>query len=257
MDLPSKRSEPYKPKRFWWARFRLFVKSQLSRFPLVETPVIRIWRSGKFLLWKCKSKLATLTGNYSSRIDVDKVYWVSPQRIIYCSLREFNIHDFKGRIIGGDWDYREKRFEDLDVYVALKQVCLEDKDWSETIFYQRVLERLGDGHILWGCKNKQDLDQRCQDLKLLFHKIREEGYKSQRELLPEHKDYPMRAEDEVTVSIGRYGDMLFSDGAHRLAIAKLLGIEKIPVKIAVRHPEWVRFREERTQPAKQEAEVID
>lgn len=55
---------------------------------------------------------------------------------------------------------------------------------------------------------------------------------------------PLKAEDEVTVSIGRHGDLLFSDGAHRLAIAKLLGIQEIPVKIAVRHPEWIRFRRE-------------
>ncbi|EKE14795.1 MAG: hypothetical protein ACD_12C00296G0001, partial [uncultured bacterium] len=36
--------------------------------------------------------------------------------------------------------------------------------------------------------------------------------------------------------------MLFCNCAHRLAIAKLLGLEKIPIKIVARHPEWIDFR---------------
>lgn len=257
MSLPSRR-EPYKPKKFRWIRAKFLAKSQLDRFPLIEALVIRIWRTGKWLFWKCRWKLVTLTSTYSREIEVDKVYWVSPQRIIYSSLQEFNIYDFKGRIIGGDWDRLEKKFEDLDVYIAFKQVCLEGKDWSETVFYQRVLDELNRGHILWGCKDQSDLDQRCQDLESLFHRIKRGGYKSQRELLLSQKvSDPLQAEEEVTVNIGRDGDLLFSDGAHRLAIAKLLGIQKIPVKIAVRHPEWVRFRKNGGQPARQEAEIID
>lgn len=253
MSLPSKRSEPYRPKKFWWARVRLFARSQLNRFPLIEAPVIRVWRTGKLLFLKCRWKLVTLTDTSSREVDVDKTYWVSSQRIVHSSLQEFNVHDFKGRVIGGDWDRLEKRFEDLDVHIALKQVCLEGKDWTETIFYQRVLDELNGGHVLWNCKDKSDFDQRCKELELLFQKIRQEGYKSQRELLLSQQIHnPLQAEEEVTVSIGRHGDLLFSDGAHRLAIAKLLGIPKIPVKIAVRHPEWMRFRKELLLYAKEE-----
>jgi len=48
----------------------------------------------------------------------------------------------------------------------------------------------------------------------------------------------------VTVNIGRYGEFLFSDGRHRLAIAKILRLPKIPVVVAWRHREWALFREE-------------
>lgn len=54
----------------------------------------------------------------------------------------------------------------------------------------------------------------------------------------------MKLGDEVTVSIGRYGDLFFNDGAHRLTVAKLLDVQKIPVKVSVRHPEWMKFRKE-------------
>lgn len=249
MSFPSRRSEPYKAKKFWWARVKFLVRSQLNRFPLIKAPVIHIWRTSKLLFLRCKWKLViltgSLTGTYSKELSVDKVYWISPQRIIYSSLREFNVHEFKGHVIGGDWDRLEKKFEDLDIYVGFRQVLIEGRDWSETVFYQRVLDELDGGHILWRCKNKSDFDRRCQDIELLFHEIEQEGYKSQRELLSSQQVHDsLRLEDEVTVNVGRCGDLLFSDGAHRLTIAKLLGIETIPVRIAVRHPEWMRFRKE-------------
>jgi hypothetical protein len=180
-------------------------------------------------------------GTYCRRVDVNKVLWVSPRSIVFCSLREFNVHDYKGRVVPGDWDRLEKRFEDLDIYVALKQVCVEGRDWSDTVFYQRSLRRLHEGEVLWGCKDEHDLDQRCKSVEALFDSIACSGYKCQRDLaLLGHSVDPLKREDEVAVSVGRHGDLMFCNGAHRLAIAKLLGIERIPVRIAVRHPQWMR-----------------
>jgi len=217
---------------------------------------MRIWRTARFLLLKCEWKLVALMGaltnTYDEALDVDKVCWVSPQRITHCSLREFWLPGFKGRVIGGDWDRLEKRFEDLDIYVAFKQVCTEGKDWTETVFYQRFLDAIRGGQLLWGCKDQLDLDQRCKYLESLFDRIRREGYKSQRELLSLQNTHdPLRATDEVGVNIGRHGDLLFNEGAHRLAIAKLVGIQRIPVNITVRHPEWMKFRKELIQYAKE------
>ena len=63
---------------------------------------------------------------------------------------------------------------------------------------------------------------------------------------------PSNIDDEIIISIGRNGDLLFSDGAHRLAIAKLLNIHKIPAKIAVRHKLWIKFRKKHTLFAKEQ-----
>lgn len=247
--LPESRSEPYRARRLWWARFRYSAKSKLKRHPLIGIPLARVWRLCKFLALRCRWQLArliaTLTGTYARGTDVERICWVSPQRITYCSLREFSINDFKGRVIGGDWDRLEKRFERLDINVALRKVCVEGEDWSGTAFYRRLVGKLDGGEVLWGCRDKSDLDHRCKGLESLFETIAREGYKSQDDLLMSQQiNDPVQAMDEVTVSVGRHGDLLFSNGAHRLAMAKILGIERIPVIIAVRHPEWVRFREE-------------
>lgn len=239
------RSKAYKPNNIRWIKFKLSVLSKLDRFPILKDVVIYIRRMTRWLFFKYKWKLKALVDTNNRELDIDKIYWVDPKKIRYCSLNEFNIYKYKGKVIGGNWDYLVKKFEELDIYIALKEVCTEGKNWHNTIFYKRVINRLKRGEVLWGCKNKTELDRRCKDLEFLYQKIKNEGYKSQYEMSVLGNEFnPMKIEDEITLSIGRYGDLLFSNGAHRLAIAKLLGIEKVPVKIAVIHPQWVKSRKE-------------
>ncbi len=238
---PLERSEPYKTKNWRGARLRFLVISFLSRFLLIGILTKRIWRIAKWLLLKFRWKLESIKTR-DCALDIDKTYWLNPQVIRYSSLREFDIYKYKGKTIGGNWDRLEKKFEQLDIYVALKEVLINRKKWDETVFYRRILNRIKKNEFLWGCKNKSELDQRCKSLELLYQKIKDEGYKSQCELMLRHNYDPLRIEDEITVSIGRLGDLLFSNCAHRLSIAKLLSIRKIPIKIAVRHPQWLDFR---------------
>jgi hypothetical protein len=178
-------------------------------------------------------------------IDVDKIYWVSPHNIVFSSLQEFRFCDCKGLILGGDWDQLDKRFDTLDLYIAIKQVCLEGQGWADTLFYQRMLEDMHEGQFHYGCHDESGLQTRCRDIEALFRKIQREGYKSQQELfLAGSIQDPLLTEYEVSVSIGRNGDLLFSSGAHRLAIAKLLEVPTIPVKVTVRHTDWIKFRDE-------------
>jgi len=83
---------------------------------------------------------------------------------------------------------------------------------------------------------------------LLYENIKKIGYKSQREIVKENIEDPYQKfqiiGDEIIVNIGRNGDLLFDNGRHRLSIAKILNIEKIPVRILVRHEKWQKFRDE-------------
>jgi len=174
-------------------------------------------------------------------VDLYEMYVVDPNRIVYVDWR-FNPLRDKGKVIGGDWDLLEnrKKFEDLDNYQAFCQRFLNNKSWQETAFYHRVLAEISDGHIKWGCFSREQLDERCQKLDELYISIRDNGYKTQRELDANSKS--LFEEDEIGVSIARTGELLFSDGRHRLSIAKILGIKEVPVKVTVRHSEWVKFR---------------
>ncbi len=238
---PLERSGTYKTKNWRGARLKSGLIFFLDRFPLIGILTRRIWRIAKWLLLKFRWKLESIKSRHYA-LDIDKTHWLNPQIIRYSSLKEFDIFKYKGKTIGGNWDRLEKRLEEIDIYVASKEVFVNMKKWDETVFYKRILGRIKKGELLWGCKNKSELDQRCKSIEILYHKIRNDGYKSQGELSSRDNYNPMRIDDEITVCVGRYGDFLFSNGAHRLCIAKLVGIKKVPVKIAVRHPQWVDFR---------------
>ena len=188
-------------KRRWWASMKTFARSQLKRFPLIQAPVIRTWHTGRASFLRGRWKLVIFAGNlrvaHRADIDLDKTCWVSPRRIAYCSSQDFGFHDFKGRIIGGDWDLLKKRFDDSDISLALKLVYPKGDESQRDLFLSEYIQKL------------------------------------------------VEDEEDVTVSVGRHGDLLFSgEGAHRLAIARLLGVSPVPVKIAVRHTEWAKFRQE-------------
>jgi hypothetical protein len=175
---------------------------------------------------------------------VDKVYWVNPGRIHYCIIGFFDIYEDKGKIIGGNWDQLENEFEEIDVYQALKERFIDGKDWKDTAFYWRALGLISGGKTMWGCRTRSELDERCKRWESLYQDIKNSGYKSQKELTLEADTYPLSIEDEITVCVGRKGDLLLNQGRHRLAIARLLDVGKIPVRITVRHPQWQKFRKD-------------
>jgi hypothetical protein len=187
----------------------------------------------------------------------DRTYWIQPEKIVFSTdspvagQPDESARDHRrtaplwerGRIVGGDWDLDLTRFEDQDVWHAFRDRFVDGKSWSETLFYRRVARTIADGTPLWGCANVQALDLRLQSIDSLYEEVRRNGYRTRAELVdPEASE--LERQDEIQVHIGRYGDYIFGDGRHRLCMAKLLGVEKIPVKIARRHRIWVAFRRE-------------
>jgi len=233
MPKPLTRGQPYRTVDWRWRRRRLrpVIISLLFRLPLLERLLRNMWYGMRVFRYK-----------WSKLYDAEKIYWIEPEKIKYTSLRWFRVYLDNGKIIRGGWDRLEQRFEDLDLYLAFKERFVEGGNWENTLFYRRILSEIRDGKVRWGCRNNPDLDRRFENLDALFQNIKHHGYKTQGEILSEGNIYnPMQLKDEITVNVGRNGDLLFNNGGHRLAIAKLLGIKKIPVKITVRHPEWVNF----------------
>ena len=178
-------------------------------------------------------------------LNVNKIIWINPNDVEYYALGLSPMSNM-GSVIGGDWDKSLERFEDLDVYEAFKRRFIYNEDWNTTNFYKRVLSEIQNGMIKWKCRNKKEFDERLRKIDGLYNAIKTNGYKLSKEVQEEyyHSYDPLLNEDEVTVNIGRDGDLFFNDGRHRLSIAKLLNLPIIPVKVVVRHPDWVKLRKE-------------
>ncbi|MEE9376880.1 MAG: ParB N-terminal domain-containing protein [Candidatus Lokiarchaeia archaeon] len=183
-------------------------------------------------------------------VDSDKIYWIDPKLIKFhtdlksitspkIEDRVFNMHKYKGKILDGDWDLSTYKFTELDVYTAFNAVINNNVCWQDTGFYQDKLKTIENGGVLWGCHSKSDFDQRCKVLDALIESIRKKGYLLNSKCYIEGEKKGAKGYfEEITVNIGRDGRYLFQDGRHRLSIALLLGVKKIPIKVLVRHKQY-------------------
>lgn len=185
---------------------------------------------------------------------IDHIFYVSPQDIVWHTNlhsdsepelrnRNFDMQRDKGRVLDGNWDVKAHRFSELKVYQAIKLRIEMEIDWVDTEFFSESLRDIEAGIALWGCRSRQDLIARCESVDLIISDMRNNGYRAGYQSLLPNEDMGRLAKhprysEEITVNIGREGDFFFQDGRHRLAIAKSLGIETIPVKVLVRHRLW-------------------
>lgn len=178
----------------------------------------------------------------------NKVYWVNPDQIVYfCEysvwsewkgrmVGEFHYSYDSNKIVGGYWDYvaMSKRFDESRLYRALKSVFIDNKSWEETEFYIKRVAQIKKGNPNIHETELEFKNKFKNKIRPLYEDIKHNGYKQRRELVND----PKKMKDEITVNIGRFGDLLFNNGRHRLSIAKLLELERVPIRIVVYHEKW-------------------
>lgn len=182
--------------------------------------------------WVSPADIRYLTGEYDrQRIDhLDYVPHFGPrERSQDWIPYEVDSVPF-GAVIGGDWDQAQDEFTRLLLYQGLEQ-WLSGTPWEKTIYFEELVADFeADG---WSGSEAASLaGDRCESLKSIYRRIEAQGYQSQRQL----RGHPLH---EVIVTIGRDGEYRYnSEGRHRLAIAKVLDVEEIPVLVLVTHPEY-------------------
>lgn len=160
------------------------------------------------------------------QFDWYKIFWINPDEIemglsFAVPFRELN------NVIDGDWDLNQSKFENFKVYQQTCDFLLENKD-SEIYNDRPIDER----------KIRKDI------LKQAFEDIKINGFKDQRELFSKKTfiyNPDRKFGDEITVAINRHGQLMLINGWHRLAIARILNIKLIPIRIGLRHKSWVDF----------------
>ncbi|WP_254838773.1 hypothetical protein [Natronomonas marina] len=172
------------------------------------------------------------------RVDPDRIEYVTSESARldaghgYLDVGAFDKFRRTGAVMSGDWDDLDVRFADLRIYRGIREYAEHGTPLTDTEFFSRTAEEIDDGNRPWGCASVEALEERCRYVESLYERVRHEGYRSQREL----GKHPV---DEVNVNVGRRGDLLFNDGRHRLAIAKVLDVDRIPVRILVVHEGFV------------------
>lgn len=161
-----------------------------------------------------------------------------------------------GAILPDNIERGEMRFEETEIYRSFEQVFTHGYDWSMTEFFRQNADKIASGKIIWNCKSSDDLLARLNhDVRGLYASIASNGYLTQAQIIERSyletlpasmkrfEEYiePLSTNHEIKLGVNAEGQFMIVDGMHRLAIAKLLQLKRIPVQIAFRQEEWAGF----------------
>lgn len=169
-----------------------------------------------------------------------------------------------GSVLDGEWDQRScdetpvlggppsrlflaESITDTPLFQAMKRHFVDGVPWTETRFVQEVISLLetGEAGIWHGSCNRDDVLDRCEQLESIYRDMSRRGCLSYRERLPPQDrcgNVIDAMEEEILVDIGRDGELLLVSGKHRVALARLIGLETVPVGFLVRHADWMETR---------------
>ncbi|WP_255168328.1 hypothetical protein [Natrononativus amylolyticus] len=202
------------------------------------------------ILWLAIQFRAVVTNQRYTDTDPFKLVWVDPDEVAWFGP---DVPKRWGAVRDGPWDQHSRRFEEKPVYSSMVARFQENVDWEETEKYHRYLTKLENHETTKGMTTEADLRVYYRGIDELYERIAAEGYKTQEKLLRESPGRTFESNNdslhpllnELRVSIGRDGSFhKRGAGDHRLSIAKVLGLESIPVLVASRHEEWQALRDE-------------
>ena len=183
-------------------------------------------------VWVSPAEITYLTGGYELRDQghLDYAPYFKPREANWDSV-PYEQEVPYGTVLDGDWDQERAAFSNLLMYQGTRQRFVEGMQWTETAFYTRLVERFCEHG--WERTDARALAvERCEQIEAVYERLESVGYQSQREL----NGHPLH---EVTITVSRDGELLYNcEGRHRLCVAKVLGIDSIPVLVLVRHADF-------------------
>jgi len=181
-----------------------------------------------------------------------KIIYVNPNKIVDETHSKMGgVLEEPNVVYGGCWDKATVKFRNRVQMNSLIRHFKEGADWTKTNYYQREKSKIESGSEWRNCSSINELDERFAQYDNLYKQIKNEGYKTQTQLLKENKKETEKLNNEsvktefneVGINIGRDGELIWQcRGQHRLCIAQILGLSEIPVQVHTRHQKWQEVR---------------
>ena len=168
--------------------------------------------------------------HFKAVADTAKVIWVDPSTILY--KLDFDLDIYFNAILSGDWDLeRRASLETVAKHRSINQRFVQGLDWKDTdLFLKKYAKRFARGDKIRGARNADDLARKySSQIDTLFKNMKENGFVIK-------KDPSGSLHSLPHLHIGRNGDLILgNNGNHRVAIAKVLRLERIPCWVRSRH----------------------
>lgn len=175
---------------------------------------------------------------------------INPQLIKYvlCSNYKDETSGYSNLILAGNWDkikwsLKEDRPENPRALTlkTIKQLFIENKPYKECEQYIYMKTQIEQGlyqNAYW-CMTMADVDNYFNILLKTYDDIKNNGYKSQKEIID---STPHVSYDEIQIFIDRNGEMILGfRGTHRILIVDLLKLQEVPAILSGVHREWMKF----------------
>lgn len=161
--------------------------------------------------------------------------FIDPLSIEYkCNIRG-DAATVRRLFLAGDWDLKRKSFADVDTvdprYVTCRELVVDELPIEETTEFRALVERLARHGEARGMRSRDAIIRYMTQLRTFYLQIKADGrLRTQAELGNGSHG------GEINCAVGRDGVLLkTNDGNHRLAIARLLKLERVPAQISVMH----------------------
>jgi len=209
---------------------------------------------GSKRVFRARVELFRIRCKYNLVSDRVKIFWIG-RYIRYKALPisyinplkiKYRVRRFEGPspyIQNGDWDLKKVRFIWDKSIVQLFQLNLKPHETDQYKEMKKAIEKQ-DWHNSRDCRDINDLNAYFQTLYDIYNDMEKRKYRPSTTVEPiylnkRRRYYP----DEICVSIGRNGEYINErGGGHRLSIAQLLKVDKIPVILIGMHYDFVKTK---------------
>jgi len=221
--------------------------------------VHRAWNTYEHIVFEYHTRRNIREADPVAPLYPRRLYWVDPKSVThYISGKYFDMLRDTGSVVGGDWDVNSDRLvEDTGTYQTFVEHFENGIPWEEIESYQRKLKKVRSGNskrypTVEAFERKYTLYDR------LYNTFSQSEYLTQKELTNNqattgigdggHAFFPLLTgssiiRHEITVNVGRDGTLFLDDGSHRLLIARIAGLENVPIRIVARHELWQEIRD--------------
>jgi hypothetical protein len=150
-----------------------------------------------------------------------------------------------GRVRGGDWDEDLPSVAETKVATGFRQRFDEGRAWEDTDYWDLAAARIEAGHGFHGYDDLTAVrEEHCPTVESLYRSVRDDGYRANRGTVYDTVADADSVHDlDPMVLVGRDGAVIWTEGFHRLVVARLLDVEAVPVHVLRRHAEWQARRD--------------
>lgn len=166
-----------------------------------------------------------------TRRDPHRVLWVPPTAVVATTAIRLDVPS-AGRLLGGDWDRDVVPLRSLALWRGLEQRIVDGHAWEDTELARTDLVPEAPNVGTRAATTDPALRaEHWRRLDALVASLRRDGWLA-------HHDVGAPFDREMAVAVTRDGALVRDRGGlHRLVIAQLIGLERIPCRVLTEHPD--------------------